>query len=1357
METADENRGTPVVADVRRQSDQGVLRNSMQNVTGQKDTKRRKTLSGALPKSNSVEESESQFPQPEEVVISPPRKTPSKHRISLGAAHAYYFKSTSKTPFQKDTSFQGLNESNDHNTGDVTANVAELSFLSLAGSTGSSSSANDTLNQSVLSDTTELTASNFILASSSRQRLAEFSKLAAERKQHNEKNETVELKENEPSGGTSVPPLPADANIADSSDAVVKEVKAPNSEPVQKEVVGITGSASDARKETIDVRRFSMGTASAPRHVPSPVVVGRKSWHGTPGSVDVNSSVQKYKELAASMKQVRLARDQQRQEEIKTRLSISNMSRMTDRSELMSNTSFLSTPSESSSSGSRDDATIDLSRKVDVSDLGSRTLDDLFEGIVPASASRSFSTATREAILAPATRAADHNEHGVSDVSGSAAQSVFNASSQPASAQKALTPTKLLTSPRRIANPMSSDSPARNTRSASKNDMNVSSSSQVFMDNTTATDEVASTSALSPFKSASAQKVLTPTKLSVSPRRIANLLSIDSPARNTRSASKSDMNASALRQTSVDSSTASSEGVEANVMSPFKPASTQKVLTPTKLSASPRRIANPMSIDSPARNTRSASKSDMNTSRMSQSSMDSTPSSEGEESSVFSPFNKPALTQKVLTPTGLSTSPRRIANPMSTDSPARNTCRASKSDMNANALSQASVDSSTASSEGTEASATSPFKSGSAQKVLTPTKLSASPRRIANPMSLDSPARNTRSASKKDMNTSSLSQVLMFNTTAADEVALPGASSPSKSASAQKTLTPTKLSASPRRIANPMSTDSPARNTRSAAKTLSKSPLKADSYPEPFIQDESHGLDDVTPARNNRTNALTEELHVSIGSKRHQAAVLHSSLRKHGSARKRGDAVRHVEFGSPEFVEFNKSSPSMNLTPMPAKKLRVAEALPEDTVEIEADMNALLNGVPPQSGFYMSSPSIGLKVDSAKNAQESACDMSIESLSESREQETVQLEMNMDELLHDRYLQRDDLDDDNAHDATSVSGKESKHGNTENSHDTNASGMDESDVSRHNTVSLEANMSDLLKFQGFIDGEAPPHEKSHDRSHSPDHGVSVEIEEDSRMQLEEENTVELEMNMSALLMATDFDLEASMNASPKTARNRRRRSSISSRRFSLVPESRLSLSTDGQIIDAEVDEKMAFSVAEQEESTPTSIEMPLTWTDVFSALNFDVEKTPCSSDFLKEVTGLLRDVEYGVTLNAVYSQVVDHIEETTDPPLDDQMKLVSDDLQRALNSGKKHKYEMLVQSVQANELKRWTNWLISVADTLAVPLKDLYAELLQKVHVIDKNSSWIEESLLLLSSLEQRAALRARKRSFFERKVSKTL
>jgi hypothetical protein len=1150
MDTADENRGTPVVADARRQSDQGVLRTSMQNVTGQRDTKRRKTLSGALPKSSNVEEAEIQFPQPEEVVISPPRKTPSKHRISLGAAHAYYFKSTSKTPFQKDTSFQRLNESIDQHTGDVTANVAELSFLSLAGSTGSGSSVNDTLNQSVLSDTTELTASNFILASSSRQRLVEFSKLAAERKQNNEKNVTVTSEGNEPNGGTSVSQLPADTNKADSSDEAMNDAQ--NSEQAPKEVVGIAGSLSNVRKETIDVRRFSMGTASALRHVPSPVVVGRKSWHGTPGSVDVNSSVQRYKELAASMKQVRLARDQQRQDEIKTRQSMSNMSRMTDRSDLMSNTSFLSTPSESSSSGSRGDTTTDLSRKIDVSDLGSRTLDDLFEGLVPASASRSFSSATKEAIRAPDASTTDHNGHGVSHAFGYAVQNVPNATLHSASAQRALTPTKLSASSRRVANPMSIDSPARNTRSASKNDLNSSNMSQALMDSSTAADEVAVTRVFSPFKSASAQKAL----------------------------------------------------------------------TPTKLSASPRRIVNPMSIDSPARNTRSASKNDMNTS----------------------------------------------------------------------AMSQASVNSSTTSSEETGASALSPFNSGSTQTALTPTKLSASPRRVANPMSIDSPARNTRSA----------------------------------------------------------------------ANNLSKSPLsvpdissKADSSPENFIQDEPHGLDDVTPARNNRTNALTKELHASIGSTKHQEYVLHSSLRKQGSVRKRGDAVRHVEFGSPEFVEFNKSSPSMNLTPMPANKLRVTDALQEDTVEIEADMNALLNGVPPQSGFYMSAPSIGMKVDSAKNAQEPDCDMSLDSLSESKEQETVQLEMNMDELLHDRCLENEYLKKDKRHDVASPSGKESKHGNTENSDDMNDSGMDESDVSRQNTVSLEANMSELLKFIGFTDGDTPADEKSHDLSRSRDHGISKGVPDDSRMQLEEENTVELEMNMSALLMATEFDLETSMNVSPKTARNRRRRSSISSRRFSLVPESRLSLSTDGHIVDSEGDEKVALSLAEQEKSTPSSIETPLTRKDVFCALSLD--KTPSSSDFLKEVTGLLRDAEYGVTLNAVYSQVVDHIEETTDPPLDDHMKLVSGDLQRALTSGKKNKYEMLAQSVQANELKRWTSWLISVADTLAVPLKDLYVELSQKIHVIDKNCSWIEESLHLLSSLEQRAALRARKRSFSQRKVSKRM
>lgn len=101
------------------------------------------------------------------VLQEPPAKsllslTPSKEhaKLHLGtAAVSYYFSGTPKSHTkQKDL------------TGEISIGFGDTSMISL-GAASSSSEESDMLNKSVLSDTTELTASNFILAAASRQLL----------------------------------------------------------------------------------------------------------------------------------------------------------------------------------------------------------------------------------------------------------------------------------------------------------------------------------------------------------------------------------------------------------------------------------------------------------------------------------------------------------------------------------------------------------------------------------------------------------------------------------------------------------------------------------------------------------------------------------------------------------------------------------------------------------------------------------------------------------------------------------------------------------------------------------------------------------------------------------------------------------------------------------------------------------------------------------------------------------------------------------------------------------------------------------------------------------------------------------
>ena len=115
------------------------------------DSNRRRTLNGGVLQEPSV--------------VPPPPYTPSKNqKLHLGAAATSYYFSGTKSKSQKKHS---------EATEEMSIEFGNTSMMSLGGHSSSSSEESDLLNQSVLSDTTELTASNFILAAASRQMLLE--------------------------------------------------------------------------------------------------------------------------------------------------------------------------------------------------------------------------------------------------------------------------------------------------------------------------------------------------------------------------------------------------------------------------------------------------------------------------------------------------------------------------------------------------------------------------------------------------------------------------------------------------------------------------------------------------------------------------------------------------------------------------------------------------------------------------------------------------------------------------------------------------------------------------------------------------------------------------------------------------------------------------------------------------------------------------------------------------------------------------------------------------------------------------------------------------------------------------------
>lgn len=205
-----------------------------------------------------------------------------------------------------------------------------------------------------------------------------------------------------------------------------------------------------------------------------------------------------------------------------------------------------------------------------------------------------------------------------------------------------------------------------------------------------------------------------------------------------------------------------------------------------------------------------------------------------------------------------------------------------------------------------------------------------------------------------------------------------------------KKPTPTKLASSPRRVVNPKSAHSPARNTRSAKKaaiqTLSPEEPGASNLPLSILGDmegkenkdsqvERNSIDfdlDGDTKRNKRRKSsihglplgplkdhATIEMSLSPLPQKSQPSSILSSRKKLRSAMK--SSQRSVAFGSPEAAEYHIGSPSMSMTPMPPSKAKALFAIPkndtslegsemslddgEQTVEIETDLNVLVDKI----------------------------------------------------------------------------------------------------------------------------------------------------------------------------------------------------------------------------------------------------------------------------------------------------------------------------------------------------------------------------------------------------------------------------
>lgn len=517
----------------------------------------------------------------------------------------------------------------------------------------------------------------------------------------------------------------------------------------------------------------------------------------------------------------------------------------------------------------------------------------------------------------------------------------------------------------------------------------------------------------------------------------------------------------------------------------------------------------------------------------------------------------------------------------------------------------------------------------------------------------------------------------------------------------------------PLRQTGGVSIDSPARNTRSASRSMKSTAGSTRTANTSMNVEEEHDEQESASSSSN-TDTLkatplssgTQKRSVEYSTRQAPTSILNSSVRRGNKTP--GTADRRVGFRSPEMCEFNIGSPSMNLTPLPSAKKRItSQCLLEDTVQIEADMNALLNGVQPVAKF----PAIAFPED-----------------------QTIELEGNMEQLLQDN--------------TGSPPMTTSPRSTDESKQSSSPLAQEQQSMDLENTVELENNLGSLLS-------EMDPRRASV--------GSTVAT-------AKEEKTVELEFNMEALLSSTGGDkTEVSMLASPSTIRNRRSFSLRSSERFSLVPESRLSVDTDGAATEPDATGSMDWDVTEVELNVPVQ-PLTLTTKEVVADKRVldSLESAQFSTDILNTVLTALQEIQLTDTVDAMYSAVSEQVISTTDPEVDLNSALVVIDeanevnlknLQTIIRQGSAQEMiaplQELSNAVSRSEKSKWSDWQLSVVETLKQPLVDMRGEVEDATVSIHESIEALTEAAELVVSLENNQVRQAKLKSYTQRKVRK--
>jgi hypothetical protein len=675
-----------------------------------------------------------------------------------------------------------------------------------------------------------------------------------------------------------------------------------------------------------------------------------------------------------------------------------------------------------------------------------------------------------------------------------------------------------------------------------------------------------------------------------------------------------------------------------------------------------------------------------------------------------------------------------------------------------------------------------------------------------------------------------------------------------------KKPTPTKLATSPRRVVNPKSPNSPARNTRSAKKAV----LQQQEADERFNQEVTsknrrssmwatenkennevkdanfrtvEPLDDANTSNRRKSSILgapkesaaTTAVQSPAPKKHHPVGIL-SSRKKLRSAMK--SSQRSVAFGSPEAAEYHVGSPSMSMTPMPASKAKALFSIPKNdssgeasdlsydggdqTVEIEADLNVLVDKItvenmnsspalsPIASGLEYTVPVVlpGNYCLSSTSRTKPAPSISKSSfndestMSHTREDEqTVELEGGIEGLLQNIGTRKKRK--------TPTTASETDATNPE--HSPTDSSVEMTDA--QSIASVNSAKSD--KFTSKFKLDAQKLSFSPSRAHLNHCAL-----EDESMDIDEGDTVELENGMTGLLAAAGVrDIlagvgtitSAAENGRPPTAlpadriqkapwgttspkesdisvaSKRSRRSSLTRRRFSLVPADGVEVSMDGSI---KIHENSFISERSVSFLSPVTTEIrastALSHETVTLTFEEILETVAIDPDALKPKRSLHEGdlvVRFNSTANVgndlafhrwnhFIHAVCGEVERRTDNDGTAAEALASTfeeqperfgTLQRQLRSKENDNLTELLQSLLTEGRKaiaaEWNMWLGSVMESFSNPLTEVVGESSDELAFSKEISEEYERVQHLISMISTKKIQRARRKSLVRRKV----